>query len=214
MVYGKPPIIIDEYQIDVSEMMYYQYYPVMVPSKPMVLSIESRLNVFADIIGHCIIHEKHKFGNDFKYAYVSAKNIFCPTGSNINRPGWHSDGFLSDDVNYIWSNTLPTEFIVGHWLLGEQIPEDHEKSLKVFEDLASESDILTCDENVLYRLDQSVIHRPAINHGPAMLRCFLKVSLSNDVYNLKGNSVNYSLPSIDYKERDFDRNHPSKNRKP
>ena len=118
--------------------------------------------------------------------------------------GWHCDGFMSDDINYIWCDSIPTEYIEGSF----NLTQDHVKSIDEMNVIKSK--IKLCDINTLYRLDETVIHRCNENIPYAQMRCFVKVSFSKEKYNLIGNSHNYGL---DYKwemvQRGVARNHPS-----
>lgn len=148
---------------------------------------------------------------NFKYAYLTVKHMYVD--GYQNRPGWHIDGFGSDDINYIWCNTNPTQVAVQDFMLSR----DHEQSLKQMEELGPADgydpgcdgwvETLSC--NILYRLDTSVVHRCAPVRMPT-LRTFVKISLSNDIYNLEGNATNplLSLGSAKKVRRSVDRNHP------
>ena len=38
------------------------------------------------------------------YMYLTVKRQYQSKSKLFNRPGYHSDGFLTDDINYIWSD--------------------------------------------------------------------------------------------------------------
>lgn len=209
MKYGNAPIeIASDVFIDNSEMYFYQYLPIKLRGS-LEMKIPDQLLKFQDLIKTCNA-DFFGYGHGIKdyYIYITAKCLYAPTGSNLNRPGWHSDGFLTNDINYIWSDSLPTEYITGSF---NNISQNHKDSLKEFDFLGCSIPSNFCKENSIYRLDDKVIHRSQINNGDPFLRQFIKISFSKEKYNLKGNSHNYL---IDYdwemKDRESNRNHPSK----
>ena len=146
-------------------------------------------------------------GTENKYVYLTVRRTYITEGYSGSRDGWHSDGFLTKDINYIWYDCLPTEFAVQDF----DVDENCSDSLRQFEEQVDMDNVITYRNKTLLRLDSSVIHRPAKNTSVNGIRTFIKVSVSNDRYNLVGNSHNYLL---DYKwdmvDRDETRNHQSK----
>lgn len=122
-----------------------------------------------------------------------------------NREGWHCDGFGSDDVNYIWTDSVPTEFCVQEF----NLTDDHNKSLIEMEQQANPMSCVRSKENQLLRLTPSIVHRPYPAED-STLRTFIKVSCSNNIYNLKGNASNPLMPELNWDkvERKEYRNHP------
>ena len=61
------------------------------------------------------------------YVYLTAKTLWVSPENPGNRPGWHSDGFMTDDLNYVWSDRDGTLF----WEPAEtcDFTQDHELSL-------------------------------------------------------------------------------------
>ncbi|MBZ5864318.1 hypothetical protein LAG72_24625, partial [Escherichia coli] len=57
------------------------------------------------------------------FVYLSVKILHVTPDAPGNRPGWHSDGFLTNDLNYIWADRNPTEFFINDDLY--PVPEDH-----------------------------------------------------------------------------------------
>lgn len=208
--YGSSPIeIASDVIVDNSEMYFYQYLPIHLQGATS-FAIPERLDRLKDVIDMCC----YDFGknidrnlNDY-YIYLTAKCLYVPSGENLNRSGWHCDGFMSDDINYIWSDCIPTEYVTGEF----ELIQDHEKSIDQMYKLFYKSEPLKCKPNSIYRLDETVIHRCDYNKSRnAVLRNFVKISFSKDKYNLKGNSHNYLL-DYDWKmfERNTQRNHPIK----
>jgi hypothetical protein len=136
-------------------------------------------------------YEKH-------FVYITAKNLYFDAGQNTNRPGWHCDGFLTDDINFIWSNTDPTIFWQWeeNWGSGIDLPADHEASLEKMSRICSRHGReVTFLSNWLLMLDQHVIHRCPVASKDGV-RCFVKISFSRNRYDMEGNSINHLL---DYK---------------
>lgn len=200
MIYGDLPEDLGQIDIAPVEMMCWLYCPIKVPEEP--LSIPPNLQQFYPIISAVWDHDSF-IG---RYVYITAKTLWV-SGDNIgNRPGWHSDGFGSDDVNYIWHDRAPTEFISDVF----ELPSDCADAMAVMTERASTREIITYPDKHLLRLTPSVIHRSPVSFAPGM-RTFVKVSISRDRYNLIGNSINHGLaerwPLV---PRFSDRNHPAR----
>lgn len=188
--YGEIPKDLGQFHVNCSEMLFYQYMPIKIAGSN-VLEVEVRLKCFNELISVCIADFATEFGIERlmdSYVYISAKNLFQPVGVSYNRPGWHSDGFLTDDINYVWSDLFPTVFNKSKF----DITLDDELSLKEMEAQADPANNFTFPENTLLRLDQFNIHRVAEVTKPA-IRTFLKVSISKDQYNLEFNTHNHAL---------------------
>lgn len=131
-----------------------------------------------------------------KYVYITVKHSFVE-GKSSNRPGLHSDGFLTNDVNFIWYDKHPTEFLIKDISL----TQDHKKSFEQMEKEAIGETFQTYPEKFLLRLDDKVIHK-APEDVPPGVRRFVKISISDQKYTLKGNSHNFLF---DYQWRLKDR---------
>jgi len=202
--YGKSPMFLERVKLELDEYMYVQYMPIKMPGSDFM--IPPNMGFLYSILGEmlCDDIQTHKFGN---YIYATVKHMFVGKGCAANRMGWHSDGFGTDDINYIWYDKTPTEFCVQKF----ELSDDHETSLIQMQLQAKEENIFTCDVERLIRLDQSVIHRVAETKEDGF-RKFVKISVSKHQYNLKGNAHNY-LFDYDWKmvERSVVRNHPIAN---
>ncbi len=150
----------------------------------------------------------------FGYVYVTARRGFATPDNPLNRPGWHADGFGTQDVNYIWSDCFPTRFAEGDFV---GIDDDHVRSVEQFETQIKQGAtrapfirVYSGQAKTVYRLDASVIHATPLIHGGGGERSFFKISFSNDRYNLRGNSHNH-LFDYDWKmwARDEVRNDPA-----
>lgn len=206
--YGELPKNLGIVNIDCKEMMFYQYLPVKLPGQLNPI-VEDRLEPFMKVGGMCCCDFIADFGLDKftdSYVYLSVKNMFVSPDSNYNRPGWHSDGFLSDDINYIWCNKFPTVFNTSEF----NLTKNHTTSMLEMEKQALPENDFTFLPNELVRLDQYNIHRVADATEKGM-RLFVKVSISKDKYNLAGNSHNFELNyNWEMLDRSLERNHPSK----
>lgn len=198
-MYGIEPKTLGRYVLKASEFQYVMYMPIKFPCS--AINVPDNLLWTKPLIDRSI--------NDFGYCedyfiYLTSKNFFVE-GFSGNRGGWHSDGFLSDDINYIWSNRCPTEFCIQDFYL----TACHNRSLIEMEQQAKAENIKTYGENELVRLTQFNIHR--VPFCEAGTRSFVKISFSKDKYALNGNAKN---PLFNYswemKERKKERNDPAK----
>lgn len=203
MHYGlAPQVIQDKVEVDLVkdkvEMCIYQYLPIKMAGALENFHIPQNLEWIKRFIPHL------SFCPHTDFIYVSAKHQFVTPDNMGNRPGWHSDGFGSDDINYIWSDSFPTQFALQEF----QISEDHVKSLKELQDQVKDECITEYGVGAFIRIDRWNIHRPPV--AGAGFRTFLKFSISKNRYNLQGNSHNY-LMNYDWEmlPRSEVRNHPT-----
>lgn len=206
MKYGQAPAYLGQHLVDVREMMFYQYLPVKLPGSHAPV-MEPRLDPFKYLVGVCCCDFIGTFGlNQYiaSHVYLSAKNLFQAPGKIFNRPGYHADGFMSEDVNYLWSDKCPTIFNEGPFSLSR----DDSKSMKEMEEQASPDREFSYPENSLLRLNQFNIHKPEENAKPGM-RAFMKLSFSKDRYDLEGNAHNHLIDyAWEMKPRKLERNIP------
>ena len=196
---GNLPKSLGVVDINPTEMMFWLYCPIKIPYGQIYLP--DNLDQFKPIIERVIQNEY--VGSS--YMYITAKTLYVE-GNNIgNRPGWHIDGFGTDDTNFIWYDRAPTEFVQGDF----NISDDCEKSMIEMEQIGNVNNHITYNPHTLLALDNTVIHRSPVNFSSGM-RSFVKVSVSPNLYDLEGNSKNHKLNlNIDYKKRRDERNHPS-----
>jgi len=206
MKYGNLPKDLGTFEIECKEMMFYQYLPIKMPTETQPF-YEARLKCFDKLIGAICCDYIGEFGLDNyvnSYVYLTAKYMYQMPNCSFNRPGYHSDGFMTDDINYIWCDKNPTVFNSSDFVL----TMDDSGSLIEMEQQAKPENEIKYNENTLLRLDQFNIHKVADIKESGM-RAFLKISISKDKYDLIGNSHNY-LISYDWemKERKPQRNIP------
>lgn len=205
MYYGTSPDDLGLVDIECPEMMYYQYLPVFIPENPQGFSMPNNLKWMIPLFNKALTQIPYPDRLEY-YAYITVKSMYCTPGTS-NRPGWHSDGFGTNDINYIWYDSMPTEFCIQEF----DLSPDHIESMKEMEEQADIDNIEIYPNKHLLELDEFVIHRCAVNATPGY-RTFVKISFSKERYNLKGNSHNYGLSyKWDMIERQQERNHPIAN---
>lgn len=198
MHYGNPPKILGEVDLKPTEHMIYLYLPIMMPDDFRVY-LPERLKFTDILIRDCLVDSMDRFSAVPFYVYLTVKTCWVEAGAPGNRPGWHVDGYGSDgDWNYVWHSMNPTEFAVQEF---KDVPDDDFGSLAAFEKQVLSRCIVTYPDRTLLRLDESVVHRVNPNPKPGV-RTFVKVSVSQHRYNLKGNSHNYL---VDYDWDMYDR---------
>jgi hypothetical protein len=206
MKYGSKPKHLGVIEIDCPEMLFYQYLPIKLIGQTNPI-VEDRLKCFESLIGACCCDFVADYGLSRymdSYVYLTAKNLYQGKGCSFNRKGYHSDGFLTDDINYLWSNSSPTVFNFGEF----DLSLDDDTSIIEMEQQAKKNNEVFCSNGSLLRLDQFVIHKVSDEQIEGM-RTFVKVSFSKDRYDLKGNAKNYLLDyDWEMRERQAKRNIP------
>lgn len=214
-IVGNLPKDLDLIDLSPSEMMFWLYCPIKIAESnsvqlpPNLLQYQPIVDkVFRDM--KATQHWVNEFDNAWynSYVYLTAKTLFVSGDYIGNRPGWHCDGFGTNDINYIWYDSAPTDF--SYYDRHLEVSDDCSQSLIQME-AATEfwyKKQYPCKH--LLKLDPTVIHRSPIKFEPGV-RTFVKVSVSKDIYNLEGNSINHLLPiDVEFKSRTVERNHPCK----
>jgi hypothetical protein len=216
-IYGAAPVDLGLVDLDVSEMMFWLYCPIKIPGA-IAEHYPDQLEKYVHLINAVYDDVCKTYGIGrwrSSYVYLSAKVTHVTPDAPGNRPGWHSDGFLTDDLNYIWADRNPTEFFVRDDLMTTY--SDHAQSMRHFEShiqwgierLGYQTE--HAKVNHLYRLDQTNIHRVSKNVESGK-RAFLKVSISDKPYVQLGNSINHHPLLSDHPrptvERQAERNCP------
>lgn len=202
MTYGALPEDLGLIDLSPVEMMFWMYCPISTPREGLIYP--ENLAQFHPVVLAARERDPETF--DRSYVYLTAKTLWV-SGDHIGtRPGWHSDGFGTDDVNYIWYDRAPTEFIRDAF----ELPADCDDAMAFMAQRAAQQPAVTYPAKHLLRLTPAVIHRPPFLFDAGM-RTFVKVSVSKDLYNLQGNSVNYRLfERWKLLPRKSERNHPSR----
>lgn len=210
--YGAEPDLIAPLRLDWNEFMHYLYLPVWMPGEGGV-RLPERLSFLSHPLNlACFTEHQRRGGHDWlddHHVYVTARRGYASPGNPLNRPGWHCDGFGTEDVNYIWTDRFPTRFAVGDF--GE-VSGDHVESAREFDVFAGAAAdnggelgtvrVYDGEPSTLYRLDPFVVHSTPLIPPPGGERSFLKISFSRDRYNLRGNSHNFLF---DYDWKMWDR---------
>jgi hypothetical protein len=199
--YGQAPEkFLENFTPDWHEYMHYLYLPVVVPGQ-VGCRLPQNLGFLQDLLERILDYEQIDPWRPEVHVYVTARRGFATPGNPLNRPGWHADGYGSDDINYIWSDRFPTRFATGDLSLPPG--HDHISSVEMWTQMidhyrlvggADSVEVHECEPLTVYRLDPSVIHQTPIIPSPGGDRSFFKVSVSPYRYNLLGNSHNYLFP--------------------
>lgn len=190
MRYGQLPKELGQHEVDCREMMFYQYLPIKMPDKTQPI-YEQRLKYFDNLVGIICCDFIGTFGLDkyvSYYIYLTAKYMYQSPHCSFNREGYHSDGFMTNDINYIWCDKNPTVFNSSYF----ELTEDDAASLSEMQSQALPEREVCYPENTLLRLNQYNIHKVSDTVEGGM-RAFLKISFSSDMYDLLGNSHNYLI---------------------
>lgn len=209
--YGKRPESLGVHKLDFTEYMHYMYLPVQFGELGWAFRLPANLEFAREFVEDVIDAEFWRGGagrNRWQYVYVTARRGFATPGNPLNRPGWHADGFGTDDVNYVWTDRFPTMFAEQRF---EGISTGHAASMEQFTDQIAAGFVHTYPDKTLLRLDQFVVHSAPEIPAPGGERSFFKVSFSNERYALLGNSHNhlfdYDWPML---PRTVARNDPSR----
>ncbi|ADG59958.1 hypothetical protein Acj9p058 [Acinetobacter phage Acj9] len=154
------------------------------------------------------VHELNEqlYNDDWLYnCYLTLKHEYVNPSSTGTRPGWHIDGFMSDQKNFIWSDCLPTQVALGDFKLSLH----HDLSLHEMERDVRGRPIVQLASKMMYELDQEVVHAPVVNETSSpILRTFLKLTYTKDEFNCARNAWNYKLPNVrGFKTPGASRNH-------
>lgn len=205
-IYGKLPVPCGYFNADLTEVMHYLYLPVQMDGGE--IRLPPNVKHLQNLVQVCILAAERLEGRTYRYVYLSARSGWASPDNPLNRPGWHCDGFGTNDLNFIWWKGPGTRFAFQHF---EEISPDHLLSLKQFDDQVVADRVVTYPEKNLYMLDSSVVHAAPVIAPPGCWRQFIKVSLSDERYNLENNSHNH-LFDYDWPlhPRDLIRNDPAR----
>ena len=204
--YGNPPVNLGLIHLFPHEMMFWLYCPIKKPG-PLDMIVPANLTQYNMLLER-VFQDVGIARWRESYVYLTAKTLWVNPENPGNRPGWHSDGFMTDDLNYVWSDRDGTVFWEPTWRA--DFTQDHVASLAEMQQAASVGPTRTYPDKTLLRLDETVIHRIA-DFPDGRYRTFVKVSISTQKYNILGNSYNHMLPlGVGYFVRGKERNHTSK----
>ena len=188
-------------------------------------------SVFQKIIQCVIDHEECWYGDSTDhYVYVTIDQKYVEAGKTGRRAGAHSDAYIerdnrqiditedSGDVieneigevshTYVVYDRIPTEFFKARFPLGKV---DCESSLKTFDEIANNAEVVTFPKYHILKMDPYVVHRSAVCEQSGY-RTFMKVSVSRKRYAREGNTYNdlfHYDEHWNFKNREQEnRNHP------
>lgn len=200
-VYGTAPINLGLVDLSPTEMMFWLYCPIKLPNS-LDIVMPTNLAQFSPIVEACWEDAQDQW--ESRYVYLTAKTLWVTHENPGQRRGWHCDGFMTDDLNYIWYDSEPTVFAVPDQLVS--FTQEHAQSLVEMEFIGEMTPPTTYPVKNLLRLDDKVLHRVGDFAGAGM-RSFVKLSVSRHPFNLVGNSVNHELaPNWSYEKRSAERN--------
>lgn len=179
------PINIGEFVTPCCELMYVLYMPVRMAGQKKI-TIPKSLAEYAPLVDMALDFEG--FAADGKYVYLTVKSLWVEPSSMGGRMGWHIDGFGTNDINYLWVDSHPTEFCNQ----GFDLSNDHEISIRQMSAQAKKENIVKYPALDVIRVDSSHVHRvPEIESSG--YRTFARVSISEKKYDMIGNAHNYDL---------------------
>lgn len=180
--YGEAPKLLGPLDVHLTEQMHYLYLPVIMNGEYNDVRLPSNLvSVFP------LVEEVKNHAQGYEFCYLSAVRGVASPGNSLNRPGWHCDGFGTQDLNAIYWKGAGTRFAIQRF---KDIDPDDQTSLKQFDSQVKEENVYTFPERNVYLINPYVVHSvPLIEKTEE--RQFIKLSFSNDQYNLDGNSHNY-----------------------
>lgn len=155
-----------------------------------LLSIPDNFNpVLKPVLAELFKHEDF----DDKYIYFSLKKGHVTPYTMSMRAGFHVDGFLSTDRNWVISDSLPTTVALGQF----NVEPDHGTSLEQFKSQSRFKQCTQLKPHTLYELDKECVHASTTNLTDAtIVRTFLKIVVADELFNGIGNAWNYKLPHI------------------
>lgn len=201
-IYGTAPIDLGKVDLSPTEMMFWLYVPIKMRNSLQIV-LPPNLVQFYPIVQACWDATDALLWRD-RYVYLTAKTLWVTNDNPAQRRGWHCDGFMTDDLNYIWYDSEPTVFAVPEQLVA--FTQEHKAALREMDFIGEQSPPVTYPLKHLLRLDHTVLHRVGDFGAPGM-RSFVKLSVSQYPFNLVGNSINHDLaPDWTYAHRSVERN--------
>ncbi|GAB4001611.1 hypothetical protein GCM10028807_58190 [Spirosoma daeguense] len=184
---SSPAVSLGIFDIEPKEMLFYLYLPIKMIDSGLI-EIPKRLQLYYPLVQKVLYDHYSNYPYDIgeRYLYLTAKTLFVTPDNIGNRPGYHCDGFGTDDVNYLWYDKHPTIFNSGTF----DVRMDDTLALLDMEAQAKAENEYSFPEKSLIRIDSLTMHRtPVITTSG--VRTFVKISVSKHRYNLQGNSHNY-----------------------
>jgi len=178
------------FEMSMDELCFYQYFKCKNKGTSRVV-LEKRMRPCVAMINECLkdFDDRNPKDSAFgKNVYVTLKHLYQFDRTQYNRRGYHCDGFGTNDMNYIWSNTQPTIF--NRYQI--TMTDCHDQSLvDMRKNLPAEKEYSFHNKSLIM-LRPNVPHR--VNEcGTEGVRTFFKLSITDHEYDLYGNSINHKL---------------------
>lgn len=194
---------------DWDEFMFVQDMPISLPGGGVVLPNNLKFAApFVERVREYLSASKPAGWLDERYFYLCAKHTLVGKDSQQTRPGWHTDGFGTDDLSFLWADCLATTFL--YQAMRVNVDSDI-GSMVLMKTEAKDANARQGYDQTIYGMDDTVIHAPTINTtGEPRARRFLKLSVSRYPYDLAGNARNPLLqtPWQPNRKRVAHRNNP------
>lgn len=187
-MYGKATKCVGHHYMDLGEVMYYLYLPIAMPGATFDIRLPPNLARCRELVERTIAHAHMMRDTRGDYVYISARKGWATPDNPLNRPGWHCDGFGTDDLNYVWWKGPGTRFAIQSFAA---IEADHVRSMAQFEEQVVADNVWSPPESGVYMIDPYVVHATPIIAPPGCWRQYVKISFSKERYNLENNSHNY-----------------------
>lgn len=207
-VYGKLPVYLGHWGLSLREVMYYLYLPIRMRAGPADIRMPENLSMFRGVVNYAINYVEKVYRRSYEYIYISARKGWATPDNPLNRPGWHCDGFGTNDLNFVWWQGPGTRF--AHQAF-DGICSDHNRSMRQFDEQVIPESVVSYPAGGLFEINPSVVHSTPIIQPPGCMRQYVKISMSDNRYNLENNSHNY-LFDYDWEmhPRDVIRNDPAR----
>lgn len=186
------------------EFCFVQDLPILTPeSGSLWLRVPSHVQALVPMAMMVRNHLLQVFGERWlkqRYMYLTAKHTHVCYGQHQTREGWHTDGFGTDDLAFLWCDSTPTLVLDKPMIVStddrEALAQMQAEGKRCLYGQAYNGPryITQLDTNRLYMLDDQVIHSPAPAERDGFRR-FAKISVSKYPYDLEGNAVNDMLPT-------------------
>lgn len=185
---GLPAIVASDVHLKLDEVVYLLYMPVATPETQLALPPQALPYI---PLLHAVTRSEPRAQEE--YIYLTVKRMIVGPTVTPNRPGWHADGFGTDDLNFVWYDCVPTIFNRSEF----DVSEDHTLSLQQFEEQAWYENDVVFPTHTLLRLDPTIVHRVG-RADREQMRTFVKITISKNQFNLIGNSRNHAAPGLNW----------------
>ena len=181
----RSPQEIGVFKTPCSELMFVLYMAVRLAGQRSI-TLPPSLRSYYPLVRMAVDHEGG--AADGKYVYLTVKRLWVETGSTGSRPGWHTDGFGTNDINYLWADKDHTEICNQEF----DLSKDHQISMQQMEDQVKPENIIQYNTHSVIRITPEHVHRTPPDMTPGY-RAFARVSISSDKYDKVGNAHNHYL---------------------